>query len=82
MGVQAYLRDVRRARRIAKKLLKLHNDKASVIISHKIRITDGREELITEISLLPAGRFYKKTGSEIVEDEELLIEVQEVKDYE
>lgn len=82
LGTRDLDRDIKRARRIAEALLKLHYEKASVVISHRVRITNGEEELITEITLLPVKRFYKKTtGSEIVGDEDILKEVQEVKDY-
>ncbi len=72
---------IRKARKLAKQLLKTHSPESSVIIKHEIIVdTSGEEKLKTTITLLPSKRFYK-TGDKIVDDDSLLKEIEEWKNY-
>lgn len=73
----AFHRHLRISRDIGKHFMKVGKKETSVIISHKVEITDGSDaHLITTINLLPVRRMYND-GDEIVCDGYLLHEMQE-----
>lgn len=71
------IKHLRKARSIGKHILKVVSIEGSAVITHSFKIetvVSDTETMITTIEFLPSIRLYKKEGSKIVDDENLLNE--------
>ena len=72
---------LKKSRSLAREILKSSFIKSSgVIITHRIELRNIRSVVVTEIELV-GTRFYKKGQSKIIDDNKLLKEFEEAKEY-
>lgn len=73
---QALMKHQQRSNDIATRLLTVGKDETSAIIEYAVKMQGDETTFETTITLLPVRRIYK-TGSKIVNDDQLLYEMLE-----